>query len=295
MLKRHLSWSGILYTALVTAIATITISGCVQNTTGEQSTTSTKASSKNAAVVATSVAKQNIELLSTDCIKCHKDQPAAIKSDGGRHKTEVSCRDCHEEHLPSGEDTIPECSKCHDADERDHFGVPNCLECHKNPHTPLNITIADSEESVTVCLTCHGEKGEELKTFPSMHTQQNCTMCHPARHKAINKCFTCHEGHDESQVYEDCLKCHKPHSPLNITYAADTPSKLCGFCHTEVYENLTNNPSKHGQFNCAFCHKDKHPTVPKCTDCHASIHDESLLSKFPDCLKCHVDPHDLTI
>ncbi|MDH4319463.1 MAG: hypothetical protein OEV64_13815 [Desulfobulbaceae bacterium] len=295
MLKRHFSWSGILCTAFASVLAIAAVSGCVKNTNGEAATAAQTASSATAAVVAEPVAPVSTELLSTDCIKCHKDQPDAINTDGGRHKTEVSCRDCHEEHLPLGENTIPQCSKCHDSSDREHFGVPNCLGCHTNPHTPLNISIEDSTASVTVCLTCHGEKGEELKAFPSMHTQQNCTVCHPARHKAINKCFTCHEGHDPSQVYEDCLKCHKPHSPKNITYSEDIPSQFCGFCHTEVYKNLTTNPSKHGQFNCAFCHQDKHPTVPKCTDCHDSIHDESLLSKFPNCLQCHTDPHNLTI
>jgi hypothetical protein len=58
---------------------------------------------------------------------------------------------------------------------------------------------------------------------------------------------------------------------------------------------LTANPSKHQKLNCAYCHKTKHPTVPKCTDCHEGIHSSNLLSQFPDCLKCHVNPHDLVI
>lgn len=292
MLQRYLKRSKtIMCAAILLAASTIVFSGCVQKEPADKGASTEQTAVATGAEAQT--VEQNTELLSTDCVKCHESQPADISSDGGKHKSEISCRDCHVEHPPWGEDTIPECSNCHDSGDRDHFSLENCLGCHQNPHTPLNLSIADSEESTTGCLTCHGEKGEEFKSFPSMHSEQNCTLCHPARHKVINKCFTCHEGHAETMVYEDCLKCHKPHSPLNITYADDTPSVLCGACHGEIYESLTSNPSKHQQFNCAFCHESKHPTVPECRDCHDAPHDDAMLAKFPDCLKCHEDPHDL--
>ena len=63
----------------------------------------------------------------TDCVKCHEDEPATIARNGGKHKTEVTCLDCHQEHPPWGENTIPKCSMCHEG--RSHFELENCLSC----------------------------------------------------------------------------------------------------------------------------------------------------------------------
>ncbi len=243
------------------------------------------------------------ELQDTDCSKCHDSQPADIKDNGGKHQSAIGCQDCHQEHLPLGENTIPQCSMCHDSGDQSHFGLgdsPVCLGCHRNPHTPLDITVEDVPESSTGCFTCHGEKQEEFAAFPSKHSEQNCTFCHPTKHKVINRCFTCHDqnefhgGNGSFMVFEDCLGCHKPHSPLDITYAAETPSNFCGTCHSDLFEALSKSQSKHHDLNCAYCHKDRHPTVPKCSDCHEQPHSASMLAAYDnDCLKCHVDPHDL--
>jgi len=240
------------------------------------------------------------ELQDTDCIKCHDSQPRDIMLHGTKHKTEIGCQACHLEHLPLGQDTIPQCSMCHDSSERAHFGLDNCLSCHRNPHTPLDVTVDDTPVFAKGCLTCHGDKGEEFAALPSKHSEQNCTFCHPTKHKQIHKCFECH-GKDEYHggngaflTFENCLGCHKPHSPLDITYADDTPSKFCGTCHGELYESLSANKSKHNALNCAYCHKTRHPTVPNCRDCHAQPHSAQLLTSFnEDCLKCHRNPHDL--
>ncbi len=304
MFKRHLTWFGVLGLVGLIMTATTLISGCV--TAGPESNSQAAANAKVIEQPSQAMATpkqaytpQEVPvgdgLQSTDCQKCHKDQPAEIDQDGRRHKYKVSCRDCHAEHPPWGVDTIPQCSKCHQGQDREHFTLPNCLACHTNPHNPLNLTIEDVPASSNGCRTCHVAKKKEFAAFPSKHAEKNCTHCHPQKHKVIKTCLECHEPHLDTMVFENCLQCHKPHSPLNITYAADTPSEFCGSCHDDIYQSLTSNPSKHGKLNCAFCHKDNHPTVPKCTDCHEGIHSSNLLSKFPDCLKCHADPHDLVI
>ena len=38
------------------------------------------------------------ELLPSDCVKCHEKEPQDIDSNGGAHKTQVSCVDCHVGH-----------------------------------------------------------------------------------------------------------------------------------------------------------------------------------------------------
>ncbi|VAW40625.1 diguanylate cyclase/phosphodiesterase (GGDEF & EAL domains) with PAS/PAC sensor(s) [hydrothermal vent metagenome] len=239
------------------------------------------------------------KLLNTDCIKCHTSEPADIKRAGGKHRTAVTCLDCHIQHLPSGVKTIPQCSMCHDPSAQAHFALGTrsvCLKCHRNPHTPLVITIPNKHWVNKACETCHPEKGKEFKEYPSKHSQKNCTFCHPKKHKRIKRCLQCHKPHAPFMVFKDCLRCHKPHSPLNIHYAGNIPNKYCGACHTDIFKLLSKSKAKHGKFKCAFCHKNKHPTVPKCQDCHQNIHSESILSRFNNnCLKCHRDPHNLLI
>lgn len=274
--------------------------GCVQPqpaTSGDMAPTPAgqqNLSQEEQALLADQAAAQ---LQNTDCSKCHDSQPTDIVKNGGKHKTAIGCLDCHLEHLPLGKETIPQCSMCHDASAQKHFAVGDrtvCLGCHRNPHTPLDVTVDDVPAVSLVCKTCHAEKGDEFAKFPSKHAQKNCTHCHPTKHKQIQKCLTCHEPHAKFMVYDDCLRCHKPHSPLDIRYADDTPSQYCGACHTELFEMLSKSKAKHGEFNCAFCHKTKHPTVPNCSDCHANPHDSSVLTAFnSDCLKCHRNPHDL--
>ena len=293
---KNIGYLGIVLGAALLAAVTFNLAGCAESglaetkgmTPGtiEQPVASQQQTAPNAAAVAD-------ELQNTDCQKCHDVQPAEVQADGGKHKTAVTCMDCHVEHPPIGTQSIPQCSMCHEGEE--HFQLENCLACHQNPHTPLRIKVADTPEVMKGCLTCHGDKGEEFARYPSKHAAQNCTLCHPSQHKVIEKCLGCHEPHSPDMIYEDCLRCHRPHSPLEITYAETTPSNLCGACHNELFEKLSNNTSKHHDLTCAYCHKNRHPTVPTCKDCHEAPHSPSLLSSFPDCLKCHNNPHDLLI
>ena len=69
-------------------------------------------------------------LTSADCIKCHAKPPADIEAKGGKHKTEVTCQDCHVGHPPAVKKIIPECSMCHQ--DKPHFKLKDCLSCHKN-------------------------------------------------------------------------------------------------------------------------------------------------------------------
>lgn len=234
---------------------------------------------------------QPVSLDNSDCVKCHLEQVRDVDARGSRHKTAVGCLDCHEEHRPWGEKVIPECSKCHDPGERTHFGVENCIGCHY-PHHPLEIDLASLDGVKPVCLTCHPSQGEELTTYPSMHSELDCNECHQ-QHGRWQVCLDCHEGHTEEMVFEDCLRCHRPHMPTVVTYANDIPSAFCGGCHDGVYATLQANTTKHHDLACAYCHQDRHKMVPKCQECHGEPHGAKLHAKFANCLDCHQNPHDL--
>ena len=224
----------------------------------------------------------------SDCVKCHKKEPATISAKGGLHATAVTCLDCHEEHPPWGTETIPACSNCHSG--KAHYDLENCLACHSDPHDPLGLTLA--EDLTGPCLTCHDEQGREFNGYASAHAEQSCTFCHNV-HGQIPECFVCHERHAEKQTMNDCLGCHPAHHPLQISYPLTTPRSSCVPCHDEIGELMAKTTTKHQTFTCAFCHRGSHPSVPQCQTCHGAPHSATMHQKMPDCIDCHIDTHNL--
>jgi len=224
----------------------------------------------------------------SDCIKCHQKECLDIATNGGAHKSEITCLDCHNGHPPKVKNNIPECSECHSG--KAHFELKGCLNCHKNPHTPLNITFPKKVSKP--CLTCHEEEGKKVATHKSAHTKVGCSTCH-TKHGLIPRCAQCHKPHRPGQTQQDCTSCHDVHMPLQVTYNEKQPSKNCGACHKKIFAMLSANKSKHHKLTCAKCHKNRHKMIPKCQDCHGVPHPKSMLAKFPSCEACHNNPHDL--
>ncbi|MBJ6726596.1 cytochrome C [Geomesophilobacter sediminis] len=227
-------------------------------------------------------------LNSSDCQKCHEKPPKDIAEKGGKHKTEITCQDCHVGHPPKVKHPIPQCSMCHTG--KPHFQLKDCLGCHRNPHTPKVITFGTNVTDA--CLTCHKPQIEQLKAYPSKHTSLACSFCHNVHGKKPD-CTQCHKSHSSDITKNECKLCHKAHQPLNVTYKADTPSKYCAACHKRPFNLLANSTAKHSKLACVYCHQNKHKTVPKCTDCHGVPHPASLMSKFAKCQECHNIAHDL--
>lgn len=228
------------------------------------------------------------ELTSSDCSKCHTKAPKDIAEKGGAHKTQVTCTDCHEGHPPNVMEIIPQCSKCHSG--KSHYELAGCLQCHSNPHTPLELSLA--KNLTAPCLTCHEPQKVQLNQFKSHHSTMDCTTCH-TKHGAVPECMSCHKGHTPVMVQADCKNCHKAHMPLEVTYNKDTESKQCAGCHKEAFDLLMANKTKHHDVSCATCHKDKHKMIPHCEDCHGVPHPAGIISKFPKCGGCHNIAHDL--
>jgi len=241
-----------------------------------------------AILLSTPIMAANDQLSNNDCIKCHKIEPMDIEAQGGAHKTEVTCMDCHEGHPPENRDNIPTCSNCHSG--KSHYELDNCLSCHSNPHAPLVLKLA---KNITgPCLTCHQDEGSQLQENKSFHSTMACTACHQ-QHGKVPECINCHEPHAEDMVQADCKQCHQAHKPLAITYAANTPSKSCAACHDEAFDLLMASNSKHHELLCAKCHRDQHKMIPTCQDCHGAPHPAGILRKFPECSQCHNTAHDL--
>lgn len=225
-----------------------------------------------------------------DCQKCHPRIVALNARNGGAHRSVVSCTDCHVGHPPKKRGIIPHCSKCHT--DKPHFKLANCLQCHFNPHTPLDIQL--TRNITHQCTTCHTRQIEELQDNPSIHTTLDCTACH-VKHGYLPKCFQCHAPHLDAMTQKDCLGCHNPHMPLVVSYGPETPSVFCGSCHTEVYQLLGKSRAKHRKVPCVDCHVSKHKTIPLCTQCHKQPHPKNMLEGFPSCGTCHGIAHQLKL
>lgn len=241
-----------------------------------------------------------------DCGRCHVSQFTALKKSKSKHR--FDCKKCHTQfHVynplkKNYEKIMPKCQRCHGLKHGAAF--PHCLQCHQNPHSPLNIPFAQVEKKikgkngkpVVSCAVCHLKEGTEFAKYPTKHNVEvNCQGCHADKHGYIPSCLDCHEPHVEGMVFKDCLVCHSPHSAKRIKkYPEDTANKICGSCHTTEYKHLQTNHTKHSELHCATCHV-KHGQIPKCQQCHGLPHSKALHKRFPNCLTCHKDPHNLPV
>ena len=221
-----------------------------------------------------------------DCVKCHAAQVKDIAEAGRKHRS-VPCLGCHVGHPPDVKKPIAQCSKCHFKTRKAHFEISGCLNCHTNPHTPLKITLNNSQS----CLNCHGLQVQQLSDSKSKHSILDCTLCHDV-HRKVPQCTLCHQPH-LGNVQTNCKNCHRAHTPRYVTFASDTPSKDCGACHKMAEELLSANTSKHNLLACANCHQEKHRMIPACQNCHGSPHSAGIMRKFSKCGICHNVAHDL--
>lgn len=231
-------------------------------------------------------------LTGSDCIKCHTKEVKDVATQGAAH-AEMDCQDCHLEHPPLGDNSIPDCALCHDPEEKTHYQLAQCAACH-NPHHPLAIDFSALTDVKPACLSCHTEQGAEMTAHPSAHSSQDCNECHISHGLGEGQflnCLDCHEGHTESMTVTDCTKCHKPHSPVEVTYA-EIPSDLCSGCHEEIVTTLAKSNKLHSELTCSECHVDEHKTITLCIDCHGEPHGV-MHTKYPNCIDCHIDPHAL--
>lgn len=241
-----------------------------------------------AAAVAAEPATQKVTLSNADCAKCHEKVSADVAQHGAKHKTAVTCQDCHVGHPPAVKNIIPACSNCHSG--KPHYKLPDCKRCHNNPHIPKVIKLANN--LTNECTSCHANQITQLKQHPSKHSKLACSLCHNV-HGRIPPCTQCHKPHSSDMVSADCKRCHKAHMPTVINYKSDTTNAMCVSCHKKAGELMAKTETKHKAVTCVACHKDKHKYVPTCQSCHGTPHSAGMLARFNKCGECHSTAHDL--
>ena len=236
-----------------------------------------------------SPAQTRVVLSGKDCLKCHVKRVNDIAVAGGGHKS-FPCSGCHDGHPPDVKKPFAPCSACHLKQKNPHFETEGCLNCHTNPHRPMNISLKGAAKDT--CIPCHWPESVMLGKSESKHTALDCSECHDI-HGKIPQCSQCHKPH-QGKIVGDCKPCHMhAHRPKVDIFPAAAPSLDCGLCHKIVADLLKATKSKHKNLACSGCHKQMHRMIPACQDCHGSPHPDSIMVKFPQCDMCHYGPHDL--
>lgn len=179
--------------------------------------------------------------------------PACDSCHGAPHGEEQpmqECLSCHANaHAPVAsiklEDLDPYCSRCHASQTEQlshpsahtdmgcngcHYGkhgyVPDCTECHMEPHNPFTSNSACTSchpvhdvsaldygphiENVG-CSSCHKDQAEALKQGHLAHAMLNCTFCHADEHGTVPTCQECHDTphtQDMLKEFDGCAACH---------------------------------------------------------------------------------------
>lgn len=241
---------------------------------------------------------QKLEKMPTaECGQCHVEIYNTIRDKGGLHQLE--CTDCHTKFHTftpgiAWADRVPACSDCHEGVHDGKF--PACLTCHGNAHAPIAFLVS-AEKMTADCAGCHTPVAEAIKAHPSKHAEVGCVDCHHDQHGYKPGCNECHpQPHMPYQNNEGCVKCHQPHTPLQIVFSDTVENSVCQSCHPEPVAIMAASKKKHGPLQCVLCHSKEHGTIPTCQQCHADgPHNPELLKGFSGCLDCHGDPHGLTL
>jgi predicted CXXCH cytochrome family protein len=240
-------------------------------------------------------------LTTAECGRCHFSYYQAIRTEGGKHQIDcVQCHTIYHAYSPRKQNydqIMPKCEQCHVSAGGGPFHGPDpklvpCLNCHTNPHTPLNIPMGDIE---VACNNCHGTQAHEVEKFPSLHSEVGCSECHHDKHGLIPTCDECHENHSPAVPLDSqaCMSCHPVHKPTQIMFDKNTDSQICAGCHEEVYNMLQQKVTKHTAVTCADCHPTPHGTIPACSRCHGEPHPPNMKVDVKKCGTCHGIAHDL--
>lgn len=151
----------------------------------------------------------NMTALENDCANCHTAQKTEVTTFPSAHGR-ISCSDCH--HTQHG--YIPNCVECHEEPHTPFIDNPSCMGCHP-VHSPTQISY-DDDTLNSSCNGCHEVISDRLVNTPKKHSTLQCAYCHPQTHGNIKQCQECH-GSPHSEVmlskFNGCLDCHgDPHA-----------------------------------------------------------------------------------
>lgn len=161
-----------------------------------------------------------------ECLTCHVNAHAPIASIDTAD-IEPYCNQCHVAQAEELANPSPHadmgCSGCHYGE---HGYVPDCTECHSEPHNPFETNAActschpvhdvsrldyGTHIDNTACSYCHSTQFNALVKGHLAHSMLNCTFCHANEHGNIPTCQECHDTphtQDMLEEFDGCADCH---------------------------------------------------------------------------------------
>jgi len=151
----------------------------------------------------------NMEVLAENCANCHTSPAEQISQYPSAH-SEVGCTECH--HSRHG--YVPNCVECHDEPHTAFVDNSGCVGCHP-VHKPTEIHF-DKETPTAACAGCHAKTVKHLASTTKKHSTLQCAFCHSDTHGYIPECQKCHGlPHSKAMLdrFDGCLACHgDPHA-----------------------------------------------------------------------------------
>jgi hypothetical protein len=236
-----------------------------------------------------------------ECMACH--------SDGLYKGTPRECEDCHEapsqtvrsfRNISLSVSVVSPGLNFETETEVPHY-LGRCVDCH---HTYSWEPFAFDHQIYTDCLSCHEKDlpsiatpfGFSIKLF---HYDGECMDCHKDvsswsaasfdhTGRSVNDCYACHKQEVASAHFPDmaCTSCHVAGAQWSALAFDHSNASDCKSCHDgqQALNHFT------GQ--CSNCHTTaswestwKHPSNPKCLDCHQDI---DFHKGNTECQYCHM-------
>jgi hypothetical protein len=251
--------------------------------------------------------------LEKKCLSCHTDYHQETLSTN-------KCLDCHDmetfeeatnfnhdetDYVLTGKHTTIECKECHketvkngkEFQQFNNIAFNDCKSCHSDPH---------KKQLNGKCKQCHTEKSFSFFTgrknfnhnktnfkLKGAHRKTNCFTCHEKTNKPLaifqdkknfkeKNCIACHDDKHENKYGNECAKCHKEDSFLDL-------NDMSFFDHNVTDYHLN---GMHTKVNCKECHKKRFSDTidfSACYNCHNDYHNGEFIieNKSPDCNACH--------
>lgn len=222
------------------------------------------------------------------CDACHTLEDAALHSFKLSRTPEQTCTFCHQMdtsgakfvHKPLQEGQCMNCHNPHGGFDRNMLRSQSmgelCQTCHKDPtagHKSIHGPVAAG-----ACGACHQPHTSNNEHLLVKTGKELCVSCHQEMGQQLKTIRFAHKPVAEN----DCTKCHDPHASDTGSVLKDVPLKLCTTeCHQDIKK-------------AAFDAKFKHQAVVEdraCVNCHTAHGGDlaKLLKSRPIdiCMKCH--------
>ncbi len=149
------------------------------------------------------VASLDSAALEPYCSQCHQAQATQLSNPSAH--TELGCAGCH----AGAHGSVPDCTECHAEPHNPFVSNGTCTSCHP-VHDVGRLNYGPDIENKG-CSYCHSTQAQDLSAGHLAHSMLNCTFCHAGTHGNVPTCQECHNTPHTTEMREEfngCTECH---------------------------------------------------------------------------------------